>query len=103
MRWLRKSLKGKEFWLLAFFLGLRYNDCMMNKEMNMTLTELLTAGIPFRAMTDDEYDMYPGAENNTLIAESEVAVYFLTGNRLDILTEESQTSFDLIETFVMGV
>ena len=69
----------------------------------MTLTELLTAGIPFRAMTDDEYDMYPGAENNTLIAESDLAVFILKGNRLDILTEDYQTTFDLNETFAMEI
>lgn len=67
----------------------------------MTLSELMMAvqvyGLKFRAMDDMDYEAFAGAERDTLIAESEVAIYFLKGNRLDILTEENQVSYFLGE------
>lgn len=74
---------------------------MVNKELNMTLSEFVMAvqvyGLKFRAMDDADYEAFAGAERDTLIAESDVAIYFLRGDRLDILTEDNQVSYFLSE------
>ena len=64
----------------------------------MTLQDLLTAGIPFRPMTDLDYQGFAGAAPNSLIAESEVAVYILSGNTLSVLTDDYQQDYVLMNT-----
>ena len=71
----------------------------------MTLQEIVLGvqmyGLKFRDMDDMDREAFAGAEEGTLIAESDVGIYFLKGNRLDVLTEDSQTTFDLDETSVL--
>lgn len=59
----------------------------------MTLQDLLVAGITFRPMTESDYQGFAGADHGSLIAESEVAVYILSGNNLSVLTEDSQNDY----------
>jgi len=72
----------------------------------MSLQEVIIAvqnGLKFSEMTEFDRQGFAGAEEGSLIAESDLAVFILKGNRLDILTEDYQTTFDLNETFSMEI
>ena len=72
----------------------------------MSLQEVILAvqnGLKFQEMTEFDRQAFAGAEDGSLIAESDLAVFILKDNRLDILTEDYQTSFDLNETFAMEI
>lgn len=72
----------------------------------MTTQELILAvqnGLNFEPMTDSDYQGFAGADEGSLIAYSDLAAFVLKGNKLSVITEDSQSDYVLENTFEMSI
>jgi hypothetical protein len=60
------------------------------------MQELIMAvqgGLRFREMTELDLEGFANADPGSLIAESDVAIYILSNDRLDVITDDYETCF----------
>ena len=72
----------------------------------MNTQELILAvqnGLKFEPMTESDYYGFAGAEENSLIAYSDVAAYILCGNKLSVITEDFQNDYVLENTLEIEI
>ena len=68
----------------------------------MNMQELVVAvqnGLTFKPMSHHDYMAFGGAEPDSLIASSDVAVYILSGNQLSVITEDFEKQYALETKF----
>lgn len=65
--------------------------------MNMfQLAEIVKSAVP---MTDMDYQTWAGAPQGSLIAESEVAIYIISETEISVITEDSESRYELKKLF----
>lgn len=60
------------------------------------LAEIVKSAVP---MTDLDYQAWSGAPRGSLIAESEVAVYIISETEISVITEDSESRYELKKLF----
>lgn len=69
----------------------------------MNLQEIIFAvqvrGLKFKPMTEFDRQVYAGAPEGALIAENDLAVFFIYGNTLTVLTDDYESVFTLNQKF----
>lgn len=72
----------------------------------MNTQELILAvqnGLKFEPMTDSDYQIFAGAEKNSLVAYSDIAAYILCGNTLSVISEDYQNDYVLENTLEIEI
>jgi hypothetical protein len=64
------------------------------------LAEIVKSAEP---MDELDYESFPGAPEGSLIAYSEIAVYIVSENEISVVTEDSETRYELTKLFEVEV